>query len=106
MLLCKPLHRSPDNPIQHRRREVMCAGISAVCLCLLVLCAPVAARESDAGADSADTATTDAAGKQEKADPKQEDILDRVFSPLDNAVSDINRDLNEGDGSGDPESSE
>ncbi len=33
-------------------------------------------------------------------------MLDRVFSPLDNAVSDNNRDLNKGDGSAASESSE
>ena len=79
---------------------------SAVYICLLVLCAPVAASESDTGARSSERAAPDTAGNGQKADEKQEDMLDRVFSPLDNAVSDINRDLNKGDGSVAPESSE
>jgi thiosulfate dehydrogenase len=32
-----------------------------------------------------------------RTDVKHEDVLDRVFAPLDNAVSDINRDMNKGD---------
>jgi len=73
---------------------------------LLVLCAPVAASESDIDAHSTERAATDTAGNRQKADEKQEDILDRAFSPLDNVVSDINRDLNKGDGSATPASSE
>ena len=33
---------------------------------------------------------------EEQSEAKHEDILDRVFSPLDKAVSDVNRDLNKG----------
>jgi len=75
-------------------------------VCLLVLCAPVAAGESDTEPQSTERAATDTAGNGQKAEEKQEDMLDRVFSPLDNAVSDINRDLNQGDDSAAPESSE
>ena len=75
-------------------------------VCLLVLCVPVAASESDAGTESTNKAATDAADDQGTADMKHEDIVDRFFSPPDNAVSDINRDLNEGDGGAAPESSE
>jgi hypothetical protein len=105
MLLLKPLHLDSDNPMQHRRGKLMQAGIVTVYLCLPVLCTPLAASEPDGNMESADTAASDDAGKQE-ADPKQEDILDRVFSPLDNAVSDINRDLNKGDDTAAPDSSE
>jgi len=79
---------------------------SILYVCLLVLCVPVTASESDAGTESPNKAATDTAGDQGTADMKHEDIVDRVFSPLDNAVSDINRDLNEGDGSATSESSE
>jgi hypothetical protein len=79
---------------------------TTLCLCLLFLCAPVAASESDAGAEAADDVVTDSADQQEKASAEHEDILDRAFSPLDEAVSDINRHLNEGDGSAAPESHE
>jgi hypothetical protein len=84
----------------------MPAITSAVYVCLLVLCAPVVASESDTGSQSTERAVTDTADNRQKADEKQEDILDRVFSPLDNAVSDVNRDLNKGDGSAVPESRE
>lgn len=77
-----------------------------VYICLLVLCAPVAAGESSADAQSSDRAVTDTADNRQKADEKQEDIIDRVFSPLDDAVSDINRDLNKDDDSPTPESSD
>lgn len=105
MLLLKPLHPASENPVQHRRGKLLPAGISSVYLCLLLFCAPLAASESDRNTESADTAASDDAGKQE-ADPKQEDILDLVFSPLDDAVSDINRDLNKGDDTAAPDSSE
>jgi hypothetical protein len=105
MLLLKPLHPASENPVQHRRGKLLPAGISPVYLCLLLFCAPLAASESDGNKESADTAASGDAGKQE-ADPKQEDILDRVFSPLDDAVADINRDINEGDNNGEPEASE
>ena len=84
----------------------MPACITTLYLCLLFLCAPVAANASDVGAEAADKVATDNAGNQNEASAKHEDILDRAFSPLDNAVSDINRDLNKGDGSATPESNE
>jgi hypothetical protein len=91
--------------MQHRRGTLMPVGIVSVFLCLLVLCAPLAASEPDANTESATTAGSDDAGEQE-SDPKHEDILDRMFAPLDDAVTDINRDINEGDNNGEPEASE
>jgi len=75
-------------------------------LCMLFLCALVAASEPDIGADTADEVATNSAGNQDDANAKHENIIDRVFSPLDNTVSDINHRLNEGDGSAAPESNE
>jgi hypothetical protein len=37
-----------------------------------------------------------------KADEQHEDIIDRAFAPLDDTVSDINRDLNEKSGDSAP----
>ncbi len=105
MLLLKALYLDSANPMQRRRGALMPAGLVTVFLCLLVLCAPLAASEPDANTDSAATAASDDAGKQE-SDPKHEDILDRIFAPLDDAVADINRDINEGDNNGEPEASE
>ena len=75
-------------------------------LSLLFLCAPLAASESDAGAGAADEVVAEPTGDGDKSSAKHEDILDRAFSPLDEAVSDINRHLNEGDDAAAPESSE
>lgn len=105
MLLFKSLCLDSANPTQHRRGAWMPAGIVTVFLWLLVLCAPLAASEPDAKPDSAAAPASDDAGKQE-SDPEHEDILDRMFAPLDDAVADINRDINEGDNNGEPEASE
>jgi hypothetical protein len=66
----------------------------------------VTGSESNGEAESVDATATDTPRDSEKTDVKQEDILDRAFSPLDRAVSDINRDLNKGDASSDPESTD
>ena len=70
---------------------------STMYVCLLVFCASVAASESGVDEQSSDKAAIGTADERKKAG-QEEDILDRAFSPLDKAVSDINRDLNEGDG--------
>ena len=70
---------------------------STIYVCLLVFCASAAAGESGVDKQSSDKAATGTADEAKKTG-QEEDILDRVFSPLDKAVSDINRDLNEGDG--------
>ena len=75
-------------------------------LCFLFLCVPVVAQASDVGAAAADEVATDSAGKQDEASAKHKDILDQALSPLDNAVSDINRDINKDNGSAAPESDE
>ena len=89
-----------------RSKKLLFAGASSLCFCLLIFSTPVAASETDEAAEPVKAAVTDTQANREKADKKQEDMLDRVFSPLDNAVSDINRDLNKGDGSAAPESNE
>jgi hypothetical protein len=66
----------------------------------------VTGSESNGEAESVDATATGTPRDSEKTDVKQEDILDRAFSPLDRAVSDINRDLNKGDASADPDSTE
>lgn len=71
---------------------------------LLFACAPVAASQPDVGADAADDeVATDTAASGEEPGAKHEDILDRALSPLDEAVSNINRHLNKDDGSPEPE---
>ena len=51
-------------------------------------------------------ATMETQNDEGKADTQHEDIIDRAFSPLDRAVSDINRDLNKGGDGTVPESSD
>jgi hypothetical protein len=48
----------------------------------------------------------DAAPDEQQNEGKHEDFLDRVFSPLDDAVSDINRGMNKGDDAASPDASE
>ena len=55
---------------------------------------------------AADKATTGTAPNEEQTDAEPQDIFDRMLSPLDNAVSDINRDLNKGDACTSPEPNE
>lgn len=86
------------------RRRFIAAKASAVYFCLLILCTPVTGSASDRDAEPADKAATATKHTIEKADVKHEDILDRAFSPLDKAVSDINRDINKGDNSEAPAS--
>ena len=62
-----------------RSKKLLFAGASRLCVCLLVFCTPVAASESDEVAEPVNAAVTDAQG---------------------------NRDLNQGDDSAAPESSE
>jgi hypothetical protein len=67
-------------------------------LCLFVAsCTTATVDESTGNAQPADAPTTGSAPGEEQADAKPTDIIDRMFSPLDNAVTDINRDLNKGD---------
>ena len=66
-----------------------------ICICLTVFCLPVAGSEFGREPDAADNAVTDTKRDKEKADVQHENIIDRAFAPLDNAVADINRDLNQ-----------
>jgi hypothetical protein len=78
----------------------------AAALLFTLLAASVHAAQGESGGDGDQdqtTATDQAAGEAvpdaEKTQGQKEDILDRAFSPLDKAVSDINRTINEeGDG--------
>jgi len=59
-------------------KQKAAGGIVLACLCLLPACA---------------TSDRD----YEKADAQHEDIIDRALAPLDDTVTDINRDLNKND---------
>jgi len=74
---------------------LVCAAIGW--LCLLVSCTPATNAGSGGNAESADAAAAAPASGEGQAESKPTDIIDRMFSPLDDAVDDINRDLNKGD---------
>jgi hypothetical protein len=65
--------------------------------CLCAMCAVASAGEH--GGDERQTGQS--TGQESSAEPQGEsgpgDVVDRIFSPLDKAVSDINRDLNKGE---------
>lgn len=78
--------------------------VAAHCFC--IACSTAASDESQGMTDKMDEPVEkvvgDIEGDYRKADTQHEDIIDRALAPLDDTVSDINRDLN--DGSDDSES--
>lgn len=88
------------------RKGRVVAMAAVACYGLLGLCAPSPGDESSASTEPLDKAAGDVPGQEHQSDGKHEDILDRVFSPLDEAVSDINRGLNKGEDSASDESGE
>jgi hypothetical protein len=80
-----------------RYKRSIFAWTSAGWLCLLVACTTATLDGPTGNAEPAGKAASAASPAEEQADATPLDIIDRVFSPLDNAVSDINRDLNKGD---------
>ena len=81
---------------QHHKRSIL-AWTPAGWFCLLVACTPATVDDSAGNAEAADKAASASAPAEEQADAQPHDIIDRIFSPLDKAVSDINRDLNTDD---------
>lgn len=75
----------------------------AIYICLTVLYLPVASGDSNGKAEPADKPATATRQPAENTDVKHEDILDRIFSPLDQGVSDINRDINAEDKGAEPD---
>ena len=90
---------------QYHRRSIL-AWISAGWFCLLVACTPATVDESAGNAEAADQAASASAPAEGQADAQPHDIIDRIFSPLDKAVSDINQDLNKDDAGSPPETNE
>jgi isocitrate lyase len=68
--------------------------------CFYVGCATAASDESQGMTDQNDhpveKVVDDIEDDYKEADTRHEDIIDRAFAPLDDTVSDINRDLNDG----------
>ena len=76
----------------HRRRPAVING----CACLFLL---MAHSQADAGDDPEAEDTDGAAAGHTEVQPAGahgDNIIDRIFSPLDKAVTDINRDINAG----------
>ena len=78
-------------------RKLIFSWGSVSLLCLLVPCTPATGVESGSDMETVDKSATAATPDEEQGSGKPQDIIDRMFSPLDNAVSDINRDLNKDD---------
>jgi len=74
--------------------QLLLKRMPIVCLCLLACWGSVSAGESGNEPQSTEKTGTDTHGDQKKTEGKREDVLDRAFSPLDRAVSDINQDIN------------
>ena len=83
--------------MKQRHKRTIFFWTSVGWFCLLVACTTATVAEPTGNAQLADTTASDTAPSGGQADAKPTDIIDRMFSPLDNAVSDINRDLNKGD---------
>jgi len=83
--------------MNHRDLKSIVVLASVGLLWLLVSCTPGTSIESGDNTQPADASASAATPGEEQTDAKPDDIIDRVLSPLDNAVSDINRDLNKGD---------
>ena len=78
-------------------RRLLSAHALFACCCLFVVATPCAGGASDDAAASADEAASEPAAEAPQSDDKHEDVVDRLFAPLDDAVSDINRDINKGE---------
>ena len=67
--------------------------------CLFIGCATATSDESrgvtEHTKNPVEEAVGDVEGDYKKADTRHEDIIDRAFAPLDDTVTDINRDLND-----------
>ena len=92
--------------MKERHKRSALAWASVGWFCLLVGCSPATIDESAGNAQPVDTSSTAFAPSAEEAEAQPTDIIDRIFSPLDNAVTDINRDLNKGGADTPPESNE
>jgi len=87
--------------------NLMFAAVPIACLYLLNGSVnagmSVAEGETAHTGKSAEKTAVDAEYANRKTHSENENIIDRVFSPLDNAVNDINRDFNEdGGAAGEP----
>lgn len=83
--------------MKHRQTRSIFASAPVVWLCLLAFCNPAAGSETDTSAVAVDKAVAEPAHAEEQTDTQPEDVVDRIFAPLDDAVSDINRDINKDD---------
>jgi|GEM_PF-2629265 len=81
----------------HRDVKSIAARACVGWLWLLVACTPGTRTEPADHTQAVDAPAAAAAPAEEQTDAKPDDIVDRILSPLDDAVSDINRDLNKGD---------
>jgi hypothetical protein len=88
--------------MMHGRKKLMFALVPIACVYLFIgimnASLRVAEAETVKTTRSLEKTTADVEHADEQTPGENENIIDRVFSPLDKAVSDINRDLNAGNG--------
>ena len=83
------------------RKNLMFAVIPVACLSLLNDSVNAGMSVAEGETDQPEKTAVGVEHADQQSHRENKNIIDRVFSPLDNAVSDINRDLNEeDDGSG------
>ena len=89
--------------MMHGRKKLMFAVVPIACAYLfngsMNASLRVAEAETVKTTGSLEKTTADVEHADEQTPGENENIIDRVFSPLDKAVTDINRDLNDGNGS-------
>jgi len=85
--------------MKQQHKPSITAGAVAILLCLPGFSTPAAAGQAGNDAPPPSAGGTSGAATQDagQGEGQPEDVVDRFFAPLDNAVSDINRDLNQGD---------
>jgi hypothetical protein len=92
--------------MNHYQKKSPFIRASAGWLWILVFCTPVMGNDAGESGQAVDKAAIGTAPNEEQTHAEPQDIIDRMLSPLDNAVSDINRDLNKGDAGASPEPNE
>lgn len=95
------LFPEPGNHMNHHYRSLILVLAGSGLLWMLVACTPATSGDPDVSDAPPDAGTTAAAStstpEKDQDDTQPTNIIERFWSPFDNAVDDINRDLNKGD---------
>ena len=83
--------------MQSRQINALFAAAVLTCCCWFVVGQAWAADEAGKPTAPEADGEGDTTQQQSQSEKQPKDLLDRLFSPLDEAVSDINRDINKDD---------